>query len=67
MNAFLVTFQGFSSHSLKHLSMATGTYCGQNLRWLCFVTKVRYRLSKKSVVKTLLNFFRTVKAEWPNV
>ena len=56
--------------SLKHLSMATGnfcTYCGQSLEGLCLFTEVRYRISKKSVVKTLLNIFLTAKTERPNV
>ena len=29
--------------------------------------EVRHRISKKSVVKTLLNIFLTVKTEWLNV
>ena len=56
--------------SLKHLLMATGTfctYCGQSLAGLCLFREVRYRISKRSAVKTLINIFLTVKTEWPNV
>ena len=48
--------------SLKHLSMVM-------FRWFTrlglFTKDTGYQ--KKSVVKTLLNIFLTVKTEWPNV
>ena len=59
-----------NSFSLKHLAIATSnfwTYFGQNLAGLYLLSEVRYRISQKSVLKTLLNILIIVKMKWPNV
>ena len=57
-------------HNSMHLAIATSnfwTYFGQNLAGLYLFSEVRYRISQKSVLKTLLNILLIVKMKWPNV
>ena len=67
MNVFCKIVMQRNVFSLKHPRWLLATYCGQSLAGLRLFTEVRYRISKKSVVKTLLNIFLTVKKELPNV